>query len=88
MLSRQQPATDFYQMIVDQFEEMLQQSQQQSLVFEISLHTFRAGQPFRLRQIRRAMQYIKAHPAFENVWVTTPGGIAKYSATLAPGIVP
>jgi allantoinase len=49
MLSRHQPATDFHQMIVDQFEEMLTLSDQQSLVFGVSLHTFVAGQPFRLR---------------------------------------
>lgn len=88
MLSRHQPATDFYQMIVDQFEEMLKQSQMQSLVFGISLHTFVAGQPFRLRQIRKALEYIVNHPRFEEVWVTTPGEIARHSAGLGQGIVP
>lgn len=88
MLSRHQPATDFYQMVVDQFEEMLELSQQQSLVFGISLHTFVAGQPFRLRQIRKAFEYIVKHPRFEEVWVTTPGEIARHSAGLAQGIVP
>ena len=88
MLSRHQPATDFYQMIVDQFEEMLKQSQLQSLVFGISLHTFVAGQPFRLRQIRKAFEYIVNHPRFEEVWVTTPGKIAHHSAGLGQGIVP
>jgi len=88
MLSRHQPATDFYQMIVDQFEEMLKQSQMQSLVFGISLHTFVAGQPFRLRQIRKALEYIVNHPRFEEVWVTTPGEIAHHSAGLGQGIVP
>jgi allantoinase len=87
MLSRQQPATDFYQMIVDQFEEMLALSEKQSLVFGISLHTFVAGQPFRLRQIRKALDYIVAHPRFSEVWVTTPGSIARHSASLSPGIV-
>ena len=87
MLSRQQPATDFYQMILDQFEEMLSLSQKQSLVFGISLHTFVAGQPFRLRQIRRAIQHVLSHPRFSDVWVTTPGEIARYSATLPHGII-
>lgn len=88
MLSRHQPATDFRQMVIDQFEEMLQLSQQQSLVFGISLHTFVAGQPFRLRQIRQAFEYIVQHPRFSDVWVTTPGEIARHSASLAPGVVP
>lgn len=82
MLSRMQPATDFYRMVLDQFEEMLRLSEQQSLVFGISLHTFVAGQPFRLRQIRQALRDILAHPGFGNVWVTTPGGIAAETTRL------
>ncbi|QKD42087.1 polysaccharide deacetylase family protein (plasmid) [Alicycliphilus denitrificans] len=88
MLSRHQPATDFHQMVIDQFEEMLELSQQQSLVFGISLHTFVAGQPFRLRQIRSALQHIMQHPRFVDVWVTTPGGIAAHAASLPAGTVP
>jgi peptidoglycan/xylan/chitin deacetylase (PgdA/CDA1 family) len=89
MLSRAQSATDFRQMIVDQFELMLEQSKEQSLVFGISLHTFVAGQPFRLRQIAEALQHIMMHSAFsETVWITSPGEIAKYSAGLPAGVVP
>jgi peptidoglycan/xylan/chitin deacetylase (PgdA/CDA1 family) len=87
MLSRHQPATDFHRMIIDQFEEMIELSAQQPLVFGLSLHTFVAGQPFRLRQIRRALQEILAHPAFDRVWVTTPGEIARYAAALPEGTV-
>jgi peptidoglycan/xylan/chitin deacetylase (PgdA/CDA1 family) len=87
MLSRAQPATDFYQMIVDQFEEMLELSAQQSLVFGVSLHTFVAGQPFRLRQIRRALKYVLNHPRFKDVWVTTPGQIAQYATNLPSGTI-
>lgn len=85
MLSRQQPATDFCQMVIDQFEEMLELSERQSLVFGISLHTFVAGQPFRLRQIRRALRHIVDHPRFSELWVTTPGGIARHAAALPAG---
>lgn len=88
MLSRQQPATDFNRMVLDQFTEMLELSQQQSLVFGISLHTFVAGQPFRLRQIRQALRQILQHPRFSEVWVTTPGGIAEYAASLPEGTLP
>jgi allantoinase len=89
MLSRAQPATDFRQMIIDQFELMLSQSEAQSLVFGVSLHTFVAGQPFRLRQIAEALQYIVQHPRFaKSVWVTSPGQIAGYSAQLPAGVVP
>jgi allantoinase len=89
MLSRAQSATDFRQMIIDQFELMLTQSEAQSLVFGVSLHTFVAGQPFRLRQIADALQYIVQHPRFaKSVWVTSPGQIAGYSAELPAGVVP
>jgi hypothetical protein len=68
---------------------MLALSERQPLVCGISLHTFCAGQPFRLTQLRQALQQILKHPAFEEkVWVTTPGRIAEYAAALPPGIVP
>jgi peptidoglycan/xylan/chitin deacetylase (PgdA/CDA1 family) len=89
MLSRHQPATDFRQMIIDQFEAMLEQSRLNALVFGISLHTFVAGQPFRLHQIKQALEYVTEHTGFqEQVWVTTPGEIAAYAAKLPPGIIP
>ena len=49
-------------MIVDQFEEMLRLSQKHSLVFGISMHTFCTGQPFRLAQVRQALQTLMKHP--------------------------
>jgi allantoinase len=88
MLSRAQSATDFHRMIVDQFEEMIRQSQRQSLVFGVSLHTFVAGQPFRLNQIRQALRAIMQHPAFDQVWVTTPGRIAEHISGLSADLVP
>lgn len=88
MLSRAQPATDFRQMIVDQFEEILKLSDAHSLVFGLALHTFVVGQPFRLRQLRDALRHILQHPGMEKVWITTPGAIADHSASLPKGVVP
>ena len=88
MLSRMQPATDFSRMIIDQFETMLKQSRKQSVVCGVSLHTFVVGQPFRLAELTRTLKAIRKHPKFRDVWVTTPGAIAAYSAQLPPGIVP
>lgn len=89
MLSRAQPATDFKQMIIDQFETILEQSYQHPLVFGISLHTFVAGQPFRLRQIEQALAHVTKYPEFrKQVWATLPGEIAEYAASLTPGIIP
>jgi peptidoglycan/xylan/chitin deacetylase (PgdA/CDA1 family) len=66
--------------LIDQFDEMLAQSARQPLVFNLSLHPFLVGWPFRLRQLRRALVHIAAHR--ERVWLTTAGGIARHVAAL------
>jgi allantoinase len=86
MLSRMQPATDFAQMIRDQFTTMLKLSEKQPLVCGIALHTFCAGQPFRLAQLEAALRFVLDTPRFaERVWVTTPGEIAAFAASLPVG---
>lgn len=47
-------------MIIDQFEEMLEQSQKgyEPLVLGIALHPYIIGQPFRLRHLKRALKHI------------------------------
>ena len=88
LLTRHHTAADFTGMIVDQFDEMLRQSAQQPLVCAISLHTPIVGQPFRLAQLRRALQHVRTQADNGQVWFTRPGEIAKHVATLPPGIVP
>ncbi len=88
MLSRMQSATDFSQMIIDQFETMLEFSAQHPLVCGVSLHTFVVGQPFRYTQLRKALNHIVHHPARDRVWFTRPGEIARYAATLRAGVIP
>jgi hypothetical protein len=75
-------AKDFAQMIVDQFDEMLQQSQQQPLVMGIALHPYLIGQPYRLRHLRRALQHLCAHR--DDIWFTTPGAICDAVQSLEP----
>ena len=87
MLTRMQSATDFAQMITDQFEMMLRLSEKASLVCGVSLHTFVVGQPFRLAQLERALRFVLAHPGFADVWVTTPTEIAAYAAGLPRGTI-
>jgi hypothetical protein len=65
-------------MIIDQFDEMLEQSRTQPLVMGIALHAMIAGQPFRLRQLRRAFEHLARHR--EAVWITTAGAIAQHFA--------
>ena len=73
MLVRHHTAVDFERMIIDQFDEMLAQSERQPLVCGIALHTMVMGQPYRLRALRRALKYIVDHPQREKIWFTRPG---------------
>ncbi|AJE98981.1 polysaccharide deacetylase family protein [Pandoraea apista] len=73
-------AADFADMIIDNFDEMLAQSRQQSLVFGISIHAFLIGQPFRLRHFRRALEHIARHR--DQIWLTTTGAIADHFISL------
>jgi allantoinase len=75
LLVRHHTPEEFEQMIIGQFEEMLEQSASQPLVCGIALHTMIVGQPYRLRAIRRALQHIVNHPLRDRVWFTRPGEI-------------
>jgi peptidoglycan/xylan/chitin deacetylase (PgdA/CDA1 family) len=71
-------APAFADMIVDNFDEMLAQSDSQSLVFGIALHAFLVGQPYRLRPLRRALEHVARHRG--RIWLTTSGAIARHFA--------
>jgi allantoinase len=75
-------APAFADAIIDNFEEMLEQCQAQPLVYGISLHAFIVGQPFRLRHLRRALEWLAKH--HDGVWLTTTGAIAAHYASVAP----
>jgi hypothetical protein len=59
MISRQQSARDFEDMIRDQFDEMLWRSEKYPLVFAVSLNPFVIGQPLRMQVLRRALDYVR-----------------------------
>ena len=56
--ARKENASDFADMIVDQFEEMLELSQTRPLVMGVALHAYIVGQPHRLRHLKRALKHI------------------------------
>ena len=88
MLNRRHTPQDFAQMAIDQFEQMLKDSEKQPLVCGLSTHTFVVGQPFRLPYLRQALEYIVNHPDADKVWFTNPAAIAEHAVNLAPNIVP
>ena len=75
IIGRHVDAHAFSTMIIDQFDEMLEQSREQPLVMGIALHAMIAGQPFRVRALRRALQHIASQR--ERCWLTTAGAIAQ-----------
>jgi peptidoglycan/xylan/chitin deacetylase (PgdA/CDA1 family) len=86
LVMRHHTGREFADMIVDQFEEMLAQSERRPLVMSVVLHPFILGQPHRLRPLRQALRHVLARR--ERLWVTRPGALADYVATLPPGLLP
>ena len=80
IVGRRVGAAEFADMIVDQFDEMLEQSADEPLVMGIALHAYIVGQPFRLRHLRRALAHIAAPR--EAVWITTAGAVARHYASV------
>lgn len=81
ILIRGASAEEFGNMIIDEFDEMLLQSQNQSLVFSISLHPYIVGQPFRLKHLRRALEHIAQR--HDEIWFTTAKSIADHFKTVS-----
>ena len=90
IVARRETAQTFADMIVDSFDEMLEQSEKQPLVYGIALHPYIVGQPFRLRHLRWALRHVAEKSAKYNdrVWLTYPGSIAQHVLSLPDGIVP
>ena len=55
-------------MLVDQFDEMVEQSAKHPLVFNISIHPHTFGYPFRLRPLRLALQHCFQNKWMDRVW--------------------
>lgn len=62
-------AHDFADMVVDEFEELLEATQDQPLVMSLVLHSFISGVPFRLRPLTRALAHLAGR---DGVWFTQP----------------
>jgi allantoinase len=78
IVGRKDSASQFADMIIGNFDEMLDQSRRQPLVMGIALHPYLVGQPYRLRELRRALRHIAARRG--DIWFTTAGDIAAHAA--------
>jgi allantoinase len=72
---RRMDADAFADLMIDQFDEMLEQVSGSALVYSVALHPHITGQPYRLRHLRRALAHIAQHR--ERIWATHAGRIAE-----------
>jgi peptidoglycan/xylan/chitin deacetylase (PgdA/CDA1 family) len=86
IVARKENGSDFADMIVDQFDEMLELSEKRPLVMGVALHAYIVGQPHRLRHLKRALKHIATKR--DAIWLTTPGAIAQHCMKLPEGTVP
>ncbi len=80
IVGRRLTASGYADTLIDQFDELMRVSRDQPVVFPISLHTFVMGQPYRMAQLRRALDHILARR--DEIWVTRPVDIARYYRSL------
>jgi peptidoglycan/xylan/chitin deacetylase (PgdA/CDA1 family) len=73
VVGRQATAREFAEMIIDEFDELLDASRSQPLVMSVVTHSFISGAPFRLRALRTALEHLSAHR--DEVWFTQPAEI-------------
>ena len=88
VIHRQHSAREFCDMIVDQFDEMIEQCAEEPLVCNISIHPYVFGQPFRLHPLCAALKHCVEHKLKDRVWWCKPADISDYCHTLPPGIIP
>lgn len=72
--------------VIDQFDEMLELSQTRPPATGVALHADIVGQLHRLRHLKRALRRRAAHR--ESIWLTTSGAVARHRLSLPAGIVP
>jgi len=79
IVARAMSGRDFADLIVDHFDEMLEQSVSAPLVMGIALHPYLVGQAHRLRPLRSALRHLAAA---QGTWWTTPGRICDAVAAI------
>jgi hypothetical protein len=88
VVHRQHTGREFCDMLVDQFEEMVEQSADHPLVCNVSIHPYVFGYPFRLRPLRKALQHCFSNKFMDRVWKCKPEDVSDHCRTLEPGIIP
>src|SRR3546814_9588853 len=72
--------------LIDQFDEMLEESERRPLMMSIVLHSFILGQPHRLRRFRKVVEHILGQ--LVRIWLARAGEICRFIEPLPAGVVP
>jgi allantoinase len=88
IIHRKYTGRDFCDMLVAQFDEMLEQSRRHPLVMNVSVHPFVFGHPYQIHWLRQALQHCRSHAGTGRVWWTRPGEIADYCYSLPEETIP
>ncbi|WP_086822353.1 polysaccharide deacetylase family protein [Allokutzneria sp. NRRL B-24872] len=66
---------DFVQIVKDQYEQLLADSEHSGRVLALALHPFVIGQAFRAKYLDQALEFLAAQP---DIWLTTSDEIADH----------
>ena len=88
IIHRQHTGREFCDMLVDQFEEMVESSEKHPLVCNISIHPYVFGYPFRLRPLRQALKHCFSNKLMDRVWKCKPEEVSDYCRELPAGLIP
>ena len=84
IIHRKTSAGVFADMVVDQFDEMLEQCERHPLVMNVSIHPYVFGQPFRVRQLRNALTHCVNR---QKAWLCRPGDVADHCYSLGEHVL-
>ena len=77
IMGRHVGAAEFADMIIDQLDQLIEDAADgRALVFGIALHNNIIGQPFRRRQLARALKHIRARA--DDLWIARGADIAEF----------
>ncbi len=83
LLGAKWPPSVWADAVVDQFEEMRRLSVKAPLAFNLSLHPYLVGVPFRLVHLRRVLAHIAE--ARDDIWIARAGDLARHAIGLPDG---
>lgn len=66
---------EYQQLLIDQFDRLYEESANSGRVMAVAVHPFVVGQPFRMKYLEKALEYIVGH---DDVWLPTTDEIADW----------